>query len=429
MSNKLFVTLALTTFCGVTLYAQEISGDWQGTLKTPSQDLRIVLHITKETDGGWKVALFSPDQGTESIAANSVTLEGSKLKVAIDALHGIYEGKVSQDGATINGTWTQGQPLPLDFKRATKPAAELADPTAHTVQFITVDTGVKLEVLDWGGTGRPLVLLTGLGNNAHVFDKFAQKLTSTYHVYGITRRGYGASSAPASGYSADRLGDDVLAVLDALKLNRPVLAGHSIAGEELSSIGSRHPEKVAGLIYLDAGYSYAYYDRARGDLNIDLIDLQKKLEQLQPGKEPAERRVLVHDLLETNLPGFERDLRELKKNLEAAPPAPGASPRKLPVAAQAILAGMQKYTDVRVPILAIYALPHDVGSQFKDDPAARAAAEARDLDTTGAQVKAFETGLPSARVVRLPHANHYVFQSNEADVLREMNAFIASLPK
>jgi alpha-beta hydrolase superfamily lysophospholipase len=50
------------------------------------------------------------------------------------------------------------------------------------------------------------------------------------------------------------------------------------------------------------------------------------------------------------------------------------------------------------------------------------------METTGAQAKAFETGLPSARVVRLPHANHDVFQSNEADVLREMNAFIASLP-
>ncbi len=429
MRNKMLGILALTTLYGATLCAQDIAGDWQGTLKTPSRDLRIVLHITKETDGGWKAALFSLDQGTESIAANSVTLEGSKLKVAIDALHGTYEGKVSDDGASINGTWTQGQPLPLDFKRATKDAAQLADPTAHTVQFITVDNNVKLEVLDWGGTGRPLVLLTGLGNNAHVFDKFAPKLTGTYHVYGITRRGYGASSAPASGYSADRLGDDVLAVLDSLKLNRPVLAGHSIAGEELSSIGSRHPEKVAGLIYLDAGYSYAYYDRSRGDLNIDLIDLQKKLEQLQPGKEPADRTALVHDLLETTLPGFEKDLRELQKNLEAAPPAPGASARKLPAAAQAILAGMQKYTDIRVPILAIYALPHDVGPQFKDDPAGRAAAEARDIATTGAQAKAFETGVPSARVVRLPHANHYVFQSNEADVLREMNAFIGSLPK
>jgi hypothetical protein len=37
--------------------------------------------------------------------------------------------------------------------------------------------------------------------------------------------------------------------------------------------------------------------------------------------------------------------------------------------------------------------------------------------------------VPSARVVRLPHANHYVFRSNEADVLREMNAFFASLPQ
>ena len=84
------------------------------------------------------------------------------------------------------------------------------DSTAHTVQFITVDENVKLEVLDWGGSGRPVVLLTGLGNNAHVYDKFAPKLTASYHVYGITRRGFGASSAPATGYSADRLGDDVL---------------------------------------------------------------------------------------------------------------------------------------------------------------------------------------------------------------------------
>ena len=55
------------------------------------------------------------------------------------------------------------------------------DPAAHSVQFITVDKNVKLEVLDWGGSGRPLVLLTGMGNNAHVYDKFAPKLTGTNH--------------------------------------------------------------------------------------------------------------------------------------------------------------------------------------------------------------------------------------------------------
>jgi alpha-beta hydrolase superfamily lysophospholipase len=148
------------------------------------------------------------------------------------------------------------------------------DPSPHRVQFIPVEKSVSLEVLDWGGAGRPLVLLAGLGNTAHIFGKFAPKLTPKYHVYGITRRGFGASSAPPptadDTYSADRLGDDVLAVIDALRLSRPVLAGHSIAGEELSSVGSRHPDRVAGLIYLDAGYSYAYYDRTRGDLGIEL---------------------------------------------------------------------------------------------------------------------------------------------------------------
>jgi pimeloyl-ACP methyl ester carboxylesterase len=97
------------------------------------------------------------------------------------------------------------------------------DPTPHSVQFITVANNIKLEVLDWGGSGRPVVLLTGMGANAHVYDKFAPKLTGSYHVYGITRRGFGKSSAPAptsTNYAADRLGDDVLAVIDALKLNK-----------------------------------------------------------------------------------------------------------------------------------------------------------------------------------------------------------------
>jgi hypothetical protein len=57
----------------------------------------------------------------------------------------------------------------------------------------------------------------------------------------------------------------------------------------MNSVGSRHPGgRLAGLIYLDGGYSYAYYDRSRGDLGIDLVDLQKKLEQLQPGNGPQD---------------------------------------------------------------------------------------------------------------------------------------------
>ena len=83
----------------------------------------------------------------------------------------------------------------------------------------------------------------------------------------------------------------MLAVIDALKLDRPILVGHSIAGEELSSVGSRHPEKVAGLIYLEAGYPYAYYDRSLGDVQIDQNCLQRELEQLSPLVPPKKSQV------------------------------------------------------------------------------------------------------------------------------------------
>ncbi len=125
-------------------------------------------------------------------------------------------------------------------------------------RFINVETNVRLEVLDWGGSGRPLVLLAGGGDTAHVFDDFAPKLTTNYHVYGITRRGFGASGYSATNDPADRLGEDVLAVIKSLKLNRPILVGHSIAGAELSWIANNHPDRVAGVVYLEAGYSYAF---------------------------------------------------------------------------------------------------------------------------------------------------------------------------
>ncbi len=247
------------------------------------------------------------------------------------------------------------------------------DRTPHTIQFITVEDDVKLEVVDWGGSGRALILLAGANNHAHGFDRFAPKLTGAYHVYGITRHGSGTSSSPPptrANYAADRLGDDVLAVIAALKLDQPILAGHSLAGQELSSVGSRHPEKVVGLIDLDAGYSYAY--------------------DPSPGERPSP-----------------------------------SSPREIATIDEAIQAGGQKYTRIDVPILAIYALPHERGIA---DPAKRAEADARDLAFQGAMAKAFEKGSPSAQVVWLPHADHYVFRSNETDVLREMNAFIAGLP-
>jgi non-heme chloroperoxidase len=87
--------------------------------------------------------------------------------------------------------------------------------------------------------------------------------------------------------------------------------------------------------------------------------------------------------------------------------------------------GAQRYTDIRAPVLAIYALEAVRGP---DGSAARAAGEAGNQMKRD-QAAAFEAGVPSARVVRLDDASHDVFQSNEAGVLREMNDFIRSLPK
>ena len=230
-------------------------------------------------------------------------------------------------------------------------------------------------------------------------------------------------------YSADQLGDDVVAVIDFLKLEKPVLVGHSFAGEELSSVATRHPEKVAGLVYLDAAYSYAYYDAARGDLMIDSLEMQRKLEQLQPGKGPRDLRPLIAELLQA-LPQLEKDLQAREKSL---PPAPGPASTQMPTPAvpapiQAIIAGLKKYTAISVPVLAIYADPHDLRGVFRDDPEAQAKAEADDVIATEAQAKAFETGVPSSRVVRIANASHAVFKSDEAEVLREMHAFIDRLP-
>ena len=303
-------------------------------------------------------------------------------------------------------------------------------------RFVTVQKDIHLEVLDWGGEGRPVVLLAGLGGTAHDFSEFAPKLTKSYRVYGITRRGFGASSTPEplpGNYTATRLADDVLAVCDALKITRPVLIGHSIAGEELSSIGSRHPGKVGGLIYLDATSSYAFYDRTQGDFLLDLFELQEKLARIGSrnpltSSGPADIRPIVKELRETLLPQFERVLENWEKDTQGLAPPPPAPPReKTPRewAVPLVFGGQQKFTKIDAPVLAFIAVPHDL-SHIRDS-AARAKATARDEERMNQQAKAFEAGVPSARVVRLANANHRVFQSHEQEVLREIDIFIAAL--
>ena len=425
--------------------APNLAGHWQGTLRIlPDLEFRVVARITRAKEGGWHATMYF--NSAYPIPVDSVLVGGSTLELVSNP--GRYQGEINADGTSIRGVWIHGnprqldRPFPLKLQRATRDTAWVLppDPSPHTTRYLTVAAGASLEVLDWGGSGRPVVLLSGLGDTAHVFDQFALKLTPNYHVYGITRRGYGGSSAPMTGYSADRLGDDVLAVLDALHLDKPVLVGHSIAGEELSSIGSRYPARVAGLVYLDAGYYYAYYDHSvvtSLGVTIDIDELERKLDQLKFGSPTAaDPRALIQNVLSSELPHFTQSLQAWQQTLPPSPPTAGAVPSSTPIQrlstiGDEVIAGQQQYTNIPVPILAIFAAPHELPPQTAPDPAAIAAADAADDAATGAraQADAFEKGVPSAHVVRLPHASHYIYRSNEADVLREMNEFIRALPQ
>ena len=124
---------------------------------------------------------------------------------------------------------------------------------------------VLLEYRDWGGDGPPIVLLTGLGNTAAVFDDLAPLLTDDHRVIGLTRRGFPPSTVTADGYDVPTRVADDLAALDVLGIDRALLVGHSIAGDELTGIARTRPEVVAGLVYLDAALD-------RSDPGIEAFD-------------------------------------------------------------------------------------------------------------------------------------------------------------
>src|SRR5580704_7994236 len=95
-----------------------IAGDWQGTLQAGPQQLHLILHITQTAEGGLQANMDSVDQGANGIPISKISFQDGKLSFTSDAVHGTYEGKLNAAGTQIEGTWSQGQPLALTFKRA-----------------------------------------------------------------------------------------------------------------------------------------------------------------------------------------------------------------------------------------------------------------------------------------------------------------------
>ncbi|MBV9507739.1 MAG: TIGR03435 family protein [Acidobacteriia bacterium] len=137
---------ALMAISGVTLLAQNVQGTWQGMLKAGSRDLRMVVKISLEDDKP-KAVIYSIDQGGQPIPASTITRDGANLKMTIAAIGGTYEGKLSADGNSITGTWTQGPaPLPLNLARATQETAWAIPEAAPPPRRMAADAKPGFEV-------------------------------------------------------------------------------------------------------------------------------------------------------------------------------------------------------------------------------------------------------------------------------------------
>ena len=313
------------------------------------------------------------------------------------------------------------------------------DPSPHTVSFVTVADAVDLEVLDWGGRGRDVVLLAGSGASAHVFDDLAPKLTDRYHVRAITRRGHGRSSHPQSGYDEQQLANDLLQAINRLRLDRPILVGHSAAGGEMTTLTRQHQDLPAGLVYMDA----------IGDLEDDppadaeWLALQQKLPpgvNPSPSCDPLDRSSF--EAFRTTWGcriGFTVPLAELHNIFDDTDGRVGAA-RMSDSAFRAMGQGQafrKDYSNIRVPVLALlqYASTAEeylaaTGYHPKTD-AEREAVErfiGRSNVVFGRWITKLTRQVPRARVVNLGPVGHFLFLTREDAVLRELRAFLATVP-
>jgi non-heme chloroperoxidase len=299
--------------------------------------------------------------------------------------------------------------------------------------MVTIAPGVAVEVLDWGGRGRPLVFLAGLGNTPHVYDEIAPAFTDSFHVYGITRRGFGHSSGVPDS-DAVTLVSDLRAVLDSLRLSRVILIGHSIAGEELTGFCTIYRDRCDALVYLDAAY-----DRSDSDTTF-----WRELERLErpavnrPPMTSADSASLaavtayydrnaVRGLPEAEVRALTRfdsagryagrigydslGARRVGRLLEHLPPP--------------------AYHRLTCPSLAIYAMPDSAGAYFPwygtlDSAGKRDASRYFRAFVPGlrADIDQYRRGAPSSHVVAIHNASHWVFLSHRDETLSAIRSFL-----
>lgn len=434
--------------------APPAAGRWQGMLISGDETLRIVVRLEERAPGRWSCFVNFIERTRDAYRCAHVTVEEDRVLLSVAEAAARFEASVTEQGAVLAGTYaspTTGTQA-VRLARADDAAAWTTDPAPHKQTFVTVSDGTRLEVLDYGGQGPALIFIPGLGAGGHIFDSFAPTLTDTHRVYAISRRCCGESDRPAPApetYSSRRLGDDVVEVMDALKIERAVLVGWSFGGVELASVGTRFPNRTAAVVYLDAAYAYTFYapGNQQSDFNVDvaLNDLTQRIVAART-LPPAEAATAMDKILYTALPDLAYDIAiNRERFLEAAaqpparaapasaPPAPPLPAPQLPPATvpansavgDAIRRNVERLGPVTAPVLAIYA----DGPREPPPPGLRGVSMERFQRDMPALRARFKAAHPHARVVVLQNAQHAVFASNPEEVIKEMRAFLADLPR
>ena len=321
--------------------------------------------------------------------------------------------------------------VPVLARPASQANAAWRDPSPHQVRWITVDSSVRLEVLDWGGSGRPVVLL-GCYLTGHVYDDFAPNLTNQFHVYAITRRGIGASDKPATGYAVQRSANDVLEVLDALELQKSLLVGNSCAGQILTLFASQHSNRLSGLVYLDGtgDPTTPAYDPPMPDPTT----LPRPIRPAPPRDRSSFKAFTQGPAPNTTFPEAEWR-QQFAENPDGSV---GESLMNLDIRRAITVDARMKpnFSGIGLPVLAIYQAQRpfeEVAAEFDIRSEQERAALRQQYDATRAMYSRWQrdlrSAIPTVRIVELPGANIYMFLTNEADVLREIRAFVATSSK
>lgn len=113
---KRFLMVFITVMAAVSINAQSLEGSWLGKLELGGMSLRIVFNLTRTDSGTLACTLDSPDQGAKGIAAEVISSDPAKLKIAVKQINATYEGALTDD--VLKGTFTQnGYSFPLEMKR------------------------------------------------------------------------------------------------------------------------------------------------------------------------------------------------------------------------------------------------------------------------------------------------------------------------